>query len=505
MNSTEPTEEDMLRCVAQGTLHLAAHVAWLLSASASFPARSFNFSIASTDMDFCFVLDKIQSSGHYSLSLELCTMPQLIAAIEVRANVVVSTVDGTRRLGNQSFKGDFDRENTRFVIPNILLGKTAAQEPSFIFEADCYITKTATRSDIPWEEDPAVADVVILSSDGSPPVLVKESTVLRALPSIMDIVTINASVDESNIDHHPPSQSSSSPDSNNGHQTQQASISTPSSSPSDHCLVDLSESTVNAAAVFSPSSRTNEDDDEALLIGEPIQDRPQPAVNRKTRRKQQKRTKLHHHDDAAASSVSEEGMSLQMADGSTSAQSPSSSTASSLLLSERFSDTMSSEPSTPKPSPAVPNSPIHKNANKGPLPEFARDGRKVWIWPQDLPDSSCANIMRWVYVGVTPKTPLQDFNDMFGLLHRLAHPTLLQAFVMEQRRAIEQHASPLDLIAATDYNVGPAKVLLRPVLLAAIKKRWSSTSTTTALAKMLTEDRSGVLLEFIQSLPVPQC
>ncbi|KAF9989034.1 hypothetical protein BGZ75_007830 [Mortierella antarctica] len=262
---------------------------------------------------------------------------------------------------------------------------------------------------------------------------------------------------------------------------------------------------------MSTPPKPNEDDNEQLFIGEPMQDCLQPAGgNRKTRRKMQKKAKTHHYGPMMASnaSVSEEGAPMDMADGHISAQSPSSSSisSSSLLLSERFSDVASSEHNTPKPSPAVLHSPIHGNAKDDPFSVTARSGKEVWIWPQDLPASSCEMVLRWIYLGAVPSTPLQDFNAMYALLCRLSNRVLLQAYVTAQRRAIETHPSPLDLLAAADYNVGPAKVLLRPVLVATIKKKWASISTGTALASMFTgPDPSGVLVSVIQTLPAPQC
>ncbi|KAF9947877.1 hypothetical protein BGZ72_010184 [Mortierella alpina] len=484
--------DDLQSCTTVGSVHRGVQIGWLLSAPASLPVYSEYFRLAGRR--FCFVLDRIVSSGHYSFGLKLCRTLELMTPLEVRADIVVSTADRTRRLGNQSFKGNYDRESRVFGVPNILLAKTMAQERSFLFEATLYAPEdTPSRLEILWQ-NPSASDVVILSSDGSEPVLVNQDIVLQALPNILDIVTINEPADES--DRHHSSQASSSTDVNNIQQAKRAGT----SSPKDDYLVDLSESTAVSFVSVGTPSEPNQDEDEELLIGEPIQEyHLQPFGNRKTRRKKQKHTKSNHHGPRVGSSVPEEGsVAPLMTDGcSTSEPSPSSSSNSSeiLLLSERFPDASSSEPNTPKPKPAVLPS----------LRQRTAEDRKVWIWPKDLPTASCERLMRWVYSGALPWSPLEEFNEMYTLLSRLGDMGLLQSYVAAQRRAIERHADPWSLIASTDYNAQPAKTLLRPVLLATIDKRWSSISTSTALARMLwSVDPSGVLLEIIQTRAAPQ-
>ncbi|KAF9964613.1 hypothetical protein BGZ70_006208 [Mortierella alpina] len=462
-------------------------------------------------------------TGHYGFGLELCTTAGSITPIEVKADIVVSTADRTRRLGNQGFKADFNQENTLYGVSNILLAKTMAQEPSVLFEARCYVSKTPSLLEMFWQ-DPYVSNVVILSSNGSfAPILVNGSIVQRALPKIKEVITISAPADELTADHHHqlyhaqsgPAMDPTSPQ----QQLQQTGTPLSAASPNeDDCLVDLSESTVSFVAV-SPPSEPIENDGEELLIGEPIQERRQPAHNRKTRRKRQKQNKTDPEGLMAAGSSSgfgeeDEEEGAPSPSPSSSSSSTTTSSSSLLLLSARFSDTAatSSEPNTPKPSPAVlRSSPNHSTAkNEDPalaLWASARVGREVWLWPdeEDLPASACESIMRWVYFDTTTWTPpLEHFNALYAFLARLSNSTLLQAFVMAQRRAIEHHPSPLTLVAATTYNDGPARRLLRPVLVASIQKRWSSASTATVLASMLKGDPWNVVLDVIQALPPPQ-
>ncbi|CAO3563090.1 unnamed protein product [Mortierella alpina] len=526
MDSAEQHDPDVQRCLCSGTLHEDPLVSWLLSASTPVPARSPYFKLAG--MSFTFLLDKNASTGHYGFGLELCTTSGPITPIEVKADIVVSTVDRTRRLGNQGFKANFDHGNTLYGISNILLAKTMAQEPSILFEARCYVPKTPSPFGMFWQ-DPNISNVVIISSNGSfAPILVNGTIVQRALPAIKETITIRAPADEWTADHHhPPRHAQSGPamdPTSPQQQLPQSGIPLCASSPNEGCLVDLSESTVSFVAV-SPPSEPMEDDGEEPLLGEPIQERRQPALNRKTRRKRQKQNQTADPDGPMAGPSSsfvgegeeEEGAPSPSPSSSSSSTTTTTTTASSsLLLYEQVSDTaaISSEPNTPKPSPAVlPSpSPNHSTAhNKDPAATGAaasgRAAREVWLWPDDegLPVTLCESIMRWVYFDTTTWTPpLEHFNALYAFLARLSNSTLLQAFVVSQRRAIETHPCPLTLVAATHYNDGPARVLLRPVLVAAIQKRWSCVSTGTVLASMLRGDPCNVVLDVIQSLPPPQ-